>query len=52
MKQKYSELRVQKWKEFCGKNNMTEEDGEEFRQDDEIENDLDIDFHLNYMKEY
>lgn len=49
MKQQFNELRDQKWRDFCGKNNLTDEDEEDLQEDDEFENDLNLDFHLNYM---
>ena len=53
MKQKYSETREEKWNEFCeAKNIQGDEDDFKFGDHDEIESELNLDFHLNYMKDY
>ena len=51
MRCKYSELKVNKWQEFCQAKNITI-NVENFEKDDEFEDDQNIDFHLNYMCDY
>ena len=40
-----------KWSQFCKANKISEKDVD-FENDDEMENDMNLDFHLNFLGDY